>query len=199
LVDADIGTFATAFSRVVGAFRVHLKADEMDTLMRTYFKILEAYSISDVLLAAKACITKSRTFPKPADWLAECAALVHTKAPKDLRWMSVTEMDALAHAAATAYQQDPCFCPACHFAGVDDRPQRFIPTPDGRGGHETAFNSRLNRVEPIGHWAHGDELARWYAARDHFFGLFKTAVKRRQISPVLHLVGAVEREPGEEG
>jgi len=51
-------------------------------------------------------------------------------------------------------------------------------------------------VEIVGHWAHGEELARWYAARDAFFALAKRA-PRTLFDAVAVIVG--DREPGIEG
>ena len=88
-------------------------------------------------------------------------------------------------------------CSACCRAGIDERPIRFVPTLVSLvdDEYERAYNARRQQVEIIGHWAHGEELARWYAAHDHFFAL---AAKTPRIARLLTMAG-VEREPGQEG
>ena len=73
-----------------------------------------------------------------------------------------------------------------------DRPLRFVPTRDG-DTEARAFNSRRNVVEIVGHWAHGDELARYYAAQAAFYAL------RHHGPRVRALIALVARDPGEEG
>jgi hypothetical protein len=80
-------------------------------------------------------------------------------------------------------------------AGVTDRELRFVPTlVEDHSREERAFHPRRRRLEVTGHWAHGDELARWYVAREAFFA---RAPRRGPLARVLALVGT--REPGEEG
>jgi hypothetical protein len=60
---------------------------------------------------------------------------------------------------------------------------------------ERAFDHVRHRLVHVGHWAHGDELARWYAARAACFA----SVARS--SPIARALAVLvpEREPGEEG
>jgi hypothetical protein len=60
---------------------------------------------------------------------------------------------------------------------------------------DRAVDTERNRVVVTGHWAHGQELARWYVAREAFFA---SAPRRGPMARVLALVGA-GRDPGEEG
>lgn len=194
MVDSDVGTFDRAFRRLSGAFRLKLKPGEFEELSKTYFKLMDAYPIEAVLKAGKTCLTTQRTFPKPADWLAELSTSHGLPAPGiDRRWMTETEMDELARAIALHYEDLPCGCVACLEAGVSHRSLRYVPTMVLDDVVERAYHSHHARVEVIGHWAHGEELARWYAARDAFYAL---AVRHR-VPRVLQLVGV--REPGQEG
>jgi hypothetical protein len=48
----------------------------------------------------------------------------------------------------------PCTCLACVTAGISDRPTAYVPADE--------------RV-PKPRWIHGEELRRWWAARDAFW------------------------------
>jgi hypothetical protein len=56
------------------------------------------------------------------------------------------------------------------------------------------MHPRRQRVEVVGHWAHGDELRRWYAARA---ACLASAKKYPRL--VRRVLALVAREPGEEG
>jgi hypothetical protein len=114
--------------------------------------------------------------------------------------MHADEADDLARATAWCFEDAPCGCVQCYAAGVTDRPLRFVPTELGPDEYERAFNLRTGKVEIVGHWAHGDELHRWYAARDVFFALRRRA-PRTLFDALAVIVGEVvgEREPGMEG
>lgn len=203
MTDLEYPTFSEAFRRVITAFRLKLKAAEIDELTRTYFRMMTAYELDAVLAAGRVCIGKYRTFPKAADWLTELGPTTTRGCPEDLRHMSADELDVFEQAARTRYEDLPCACGACVHAGMTDRPLRFVPTLDGES-YERAYNPRTGRVELAGHWAHGAELARWYAARDAFFALapktpaFFALVEALTIRDG-ELVGAGAREPGMEG
>ncbi len=200
MTDFDFLKFTQAFGRVITAFRIKLTGSEREELTRTYFKILDAHAIDDVIAAGKRCIEKMRTFPKAADWLAELAQTQTATCPPDRRTMRVDEADELARATALRYDDQPCLCAACCRAGVDDRSLRFVPSEFSPDELERAFNPRTSRVEVVGHWAHGEELARWYLARETFYGLARRA-PRPLFDAVAVLVGdnGREREVGEEG
>jgi hypothetical protein len=196
MTDFDFVKFETAFGRVVTAFRLKLSATEREDLTRTYFRVLDTHAIDDVIAAGKRCLEKHRTFPKPADWLSELAHSSTVACPPDRRTMRVDEADELARAAALGYEDPPCVCLMCQAAAITDRPLRFVPSTFDGDELERAFNPRRGVVEIVGHWAHGDELARWYVARDAFFGLVRRA-PRTLLDAVRIIVG--DRVPGEEG
>jgi len=195
MTDFDFVPFETAFARMTSAHRLKLRPPERAELTRTYFKILDAHAIDDVLAAGTRCLGKLRTFPKAADWLAELAHTTTAVCPPDRRTMHVDEADELARAAALGYEDLPCHCRDCCESGIT-RPLRFVPSTFDGDELERAFNPRRGVVEIVGHWAHGDELARWYVARDAFFALAKRA-PRTLLDAVRIIVG--DREPGMEG
>ncbi len=191
MTDADFGTFDRAFGRVAGAFRLKLKKTELDDLSRTYFRVLEIYSLDLVLQAGKACIESCRKWPLAADWLAELSKGPATAScPTDRRQMSVAELDDHSRAEQLRYADEPCLCAECEHAGVMYRALRFVPTVQG-DDYEQAFNPRRGKVEIVGHWAHGEELRRWYAARAHFFAL-------KAKSPLRAMPVVAGRQPGED-
>lgn len=199
MTDFDYAQFEKAFGRVLTAFRLKLSAIERDELTRTYFKILDVHRIEDVVIAGKRCIEKHRTFPKAADWLAELAPVAAT-CPPDRRVMSVVEADELTRAVAMRFEDHPCLCSECVRAGIDAQPLRYVPSLRLDEDLEQAFDARRGRLEVVGHWAHGEELAAWYRARAAFYGLAQKT-PRALLSAVAVILGEVvdEREPGMEG
>jgi hypothetical protein len=192
VIDSDRVTFARAFQRVCGAFRLRFKANEAEDLTTTYFKILEPYPLDRVLLAGKQCMTVSRKFPLAADWVAAVVDL-SDRTPSDVRQMTIDELDEHEAAERARWEDAPCSCVACVRANVGQSPLRFVPTHATFSEDERAFNPRRQAVQIVGHWAHGEELGRWYDARARFYASAPKRFRR-----VLALVGAT-REPGMEG
>lgn len=193
MTDMDYGTFAAAVTRVMAAFpRFKLQPAKVSELTRIYFDALKGHDIAAVVQAGKACRDKHKTFPAIVEWLAE---LPPTPAcPADARHMTVAEMDAHDEAQQTRCEAEPCLCAECEKAGVMYRPLRFVPCLLPDGTYEHAYHSRLQRLEVVGHWAHGEELRAWYAARD---GLFGRKLPPTIASTLTTIFG--EREPGVEG
>lgn len=193
MVEPEFGTFDRAFRRVFGAFRLKLKAVELETLSRTYFKVLDGAPLADVLTAGKTCLLTCPKFPTIAQWSAALPvpAIAHVSA--DLRVMRTDEREAYTRAEALRWSDAPCGCWPCENAGMADYALRFVPD-DVHGVLERAIDTVRNRVVVTGHWAHGDELARWYYARDAFFA---SAPRRTPLGRALLVL--VSREPGEEG
>jgi hypothetical protein len=193
MFESDSGTFDRAFKRVCGAYRLKLNKTEAEELSQTYFKVLAPWPLDQVLAAGKQVMATCKRFPVLADWIAELPAPPSGRATSDSRYMTAGEMDDHDQAAAMRYVGDPCGCADCVDAGIQDRPIRFVLGDDD----QRAFHSRRNQIELIGHWAHGEELARWYAARDHFFSLGETKPRIRRLLTVVRAI--LEREPGMEG
>lgn len=194
MTDFDYDVFAQSLGRVMAAFpKFKLQPPKVTELTRIYFDVLKSHDIADVLQAGKACISKHKTFPAVADWLAELPRLVQR--PADARQMTVAELDEHERARQLGYEDEPCFCAECESAGVMHRPLRFVPT-ECLEEFERAFNPRKGALELVGHWAHGEDLRRFYAARDGFFAL-KTNQNTAPFVRLLALAGV--REPGEEG
>jgi hypothetical protein len=192
MTEPEYGTFDRAFRRVSGAFRLKVREGELETLSRTYFRVLDYAPLEDVLAAGKTCLASCRRFPKVAEWVAALPAPPIVTVAADLRVLPTPEREAYDRAEALRYQDDPCSCWACQDAGVTDRPVRFVPD-EVNGVLDRAIDTVRNRIVITGHWAHGDELARWYVARDAFFA---SAPRRTPIARAL--LALVSREPGED-
>jgi hypothetical protein len=190
MTEPEFGTFDRAFRRVCGAFRLRLTLLELEELSRTYFRVLADASLEDVLMAGKTCLRTQTRFPKPAEWAAALPAPPVVVAA-DLRVMATPEREAYTRAEVLRYQDEPCSCWDCQAAAVTDRPVRFVPD-DVNGTFDRAIDTVRNRVVMTGHWAHGDELARWYVARDAFFACL-TPIQRQKFALVYS-----GREPGED-
>jgi len=192
MTEPEFGTFDRAFRRVCGAFRLKVKPGDLEELSRTYFRVLDYAPLEEVLTAGKTCLTTCRRFPKVAEWV-DALPVPPVAVTADLRVLATAEREAYARAEALRYADIPCGCGACFRADVTDRPLRFVPD-DVNGVLDRAIDTVRNRIVVTGHWAHGDELARWYAARDAFFA----SVPRH--TPIARaLLVLVSREPGEEG
>jgi len=198
MIASEYGTFAIALRRLSSALGRRLSKDESEELPRTFFRLLEPFELPDVLDAGKTLATTAHSFPKPTDWIEVITvqrrqrdSLALLPAP-DRRQMSQDEAAELTRAKLLHFSAEPCGCPRCLVAQVDDRPLRFVPTVDDDGREDRALNPQTNAVELAGHWAHGDELARWYVARDACYALWRQAGPRTFPS-------VVSRDPGEEG
>jgi hypothetical protein len=184
---ADYGTFETAFKRLSSALRFK-PSDKDGELPRTYFRLLMEHPLAAVLDAARACARTRVAFPKPAEWIA---AIETPAAPPRVRQMPVDELAERDRAARLRYRDAPCRCADCCQAGVDDLAIRYVPTELLTGEPEVAYDARRQRTEVVGHWAHGEELRRWYEA--HAVVIQKAVRFPRLVAVV------ASREPGEEG
>jgi len=195
--DADFDTFGRAFRRVAGVFRLRVKPDALEELLTTYFRVLKHVRLDAVLAGGKICLAKYKYFPKPVEWLEAIPKNpTSSTPPADRRVMDANEASEYAEAQRLHYERDACSCRECLQAGISQKPLRFVPTLDREGEEERALDPNTNRVVIAGHWAHGEELARWYQAREQFFASGRTLTPRiRQMLPLT----LREREPGEEG
>jgi hypothetical protein len=189
----DFATFEVAFERMVTAFRTKLTVKETRDMPRIYFRALQTYPLDVVLLAGKWCVDHRKKLPPIVDWIEVLASRTPSTGPADARHMRVDELNAHERAAGLCYADAPCSCLECQAAGVDHLELRFVPTEMHDTAYERAYNARTKNLELVGHWAHGVELQRWYAARDAFNAL-------RDAHPVrgMRLLAAM-REIGMEG
>jgi hypothetical protein len=191
----DRRTFDQAFTNMTRAFRLRLKPTELEELTTTYFKILGAAPLEDVLAAGKTVLEQSRTFPKAAEWFQALPAGAR-ELTTDCRVMPADELADYHRAERQHYEDEPCSCLGCQLAGVTARPLRFVPDFTDQDRAELAYDNVRRRIVHTGHWAHGDELARWYTARAAFFA---SVPRHSPMARALLVLVPGEREPGEEG
>jgi len=191
----DRPVFDRAFRRLTVGFRLKLKPVQQDELLQIYFKAFEAIELHEVLAAAAACLNTGKKFPTVAEWLKALPGAPGGGDP-DCRVMGRDELVDYHRAERLHYQDDPCDCLMCQAAAVTMRSLRFVPDFLDDGRAERALDNERNRVIVVGHWAHGEELRRWYAARAAFYASVPRCSPMARAVAVL--VG-VEREPGQEG
>lgn len=193
MTEMDYGAFEAAMKRLSGAYQMRVRPAEWAATVREYFDALKHASLHDVLAAQQACRDTLKRFPRIVEWRAELP--VEGSKPTDARLMRHDEALEYLRAERQAFEDDPCFCLACQAADVTERPLRYVPDFTDTDREERAWNGLKDAMVTVGHWAHGDELARWYAARARFYG---AGAALRPFARVLQLIGA-EREPGQEG
>lgn len=205
MTGADFDAFGVMFRSMATAFTWKGKAGDFQALLIEYRDSLSAFTLEQISAAVQRCRDSMTRFPKIADIKSRIVAPVAT-AP-DVRWMSASEEAEFLRAERLVYDDEPCDCLICQGAGATHLRLRYVPdqTDDG---DERAFCQVKGRIVTPGHWAHGYELIRWYAARETFMTAFgsvlsknATAARRLRLPvkrdrPPLRLV---DREPGEEG
>jgi hypothetical protein len=200
MIPDDYRTFDRALRRVCGAFRLKLRGEEMAELTQTYFRVLELHPLAAVLDAGKRLIATSRRFPLAADWLTAIESPTHATAPAaDVRHMGATELAEYEAAERERFNGPACWCIDCRAAHVEDRPLRFVPTMLTPEVYETAYHPHKQRMQIAGHWAHGPELAAWYAARAECMAHAKRIPRFAALARILVRADRGEREPGEDG
>jgi len=177
MTEDDFATFDRAFRRLSGGYRLKVRSNDLDDLVRMYFRVLEAAPLDTVLSAGKVCLETLRTFPKPVDWLEAIRSLSPAGVVGDIRTMTDEEAAAWSRAERQRWQDEPCRCLVCQAAGVTHRFLRFVPEFTDAGADERAFHPGRQRIVTTGHWAHGEELGRWYTAGDAFYGKFPRATR----------------------
>lgn len=186
MTDSEIFPFMDTLRDVARVFPIRGDEHDLKQLGTAYFKALRRYPLAMVEAGAQRCIEQNKHFPKPAEWLD---AIPRGGVTSSIEELSVAERDDWLAAERGRWEGRPCRCQECRAADVTHRPLRFVPdvSADGRDARAQIGE----RVVTRGHWAHGDELRRWYAAKEHFWGLFDTALAGRGMGVTR------ERVPGE--
>lgn len=211
MTETDLFEFNIVFADVRRVFP--LRADETETrqLMSSYFGAFRRFPLPRVRAGAEACIATGTRFPKPAEWIK---AMPAPRVVATIAALETDEGDQWLDAERRCWEGRLCACAACQAAGVTARPLRFVPDFDEE---DRDLKGRIgDRVVTRGHWAHGDELARWYAAKEKFWGAFHAVVaskamgsktKKMRFEDRIAAIFAPkpppdppsDREPGEDG
>jgi hypothetical protein len=198
MTEQDVPAFGEVLRGVAAVFHVWR---DLDAMSPAYFKALRRFPLRQVADAGDRCTTLLKRFPKPVEW----AELVARPTAAGLLTLSPSEAAAHQEAEACHYELPPCRCADCQTAGIF-KPVRYVPDADDP-------RARLgDRVITRGHWAHGYELVRWYAARAAFWtvarglGHRSTLLDPPALGPAARLpargferLSVGTREPGEEG
>lgn len=162
---ADEIAFANKFLELRRAFLLRGDHAEVQQMMQVYFKALIRFPLRAVLTGADVCIERHERFPKAAEWIRA----IPQKPAVECLPMQEPEAGEHRRAVSLFYEDEPCGCHECKRAEVSHRMLRYVPEEDRDG--QDAKMLLDGKVVVKGHWAHGDELKRWYAARDQFLAL----------------------------
>lgn len=176
MTERDEAAFTATFQRLRAIFPLRADTAELTQIARLYFRVLARWPIESVEAGADAWMSSGTRFPKPGEWVQ---AIPHSNVLA-LRALSDDEAAEHRRAVARKYEDEPCRCFLCQQASVTHRMLRYVPDEDinGRDLRGTLDGKSVVR----GHWAHGEELARWYVARDAYFAL-KQTVKPKTMRP----------------
>jgi hypothetical protein len=167
MIDGQLAAFVEVFLRVRRVFPLRAAPDEIAHVQGLYFRVLRRFTLEQVTDGADAWIERGTRFPKPVEWIRAMPRRDVVAA----RIEPLLEPDASEYLAAVQrkYQGDPCGCFLCVQAGVSHRFLRYVPDVDV---HDTDLRAELDgRIVVRGHWAHGEELQRWYAAHEAHWAL----------------------------
>jgi len=196
MTDADHVTFVEVFQRLRSVFPLRGEAREIEQIIRVYFRALSRFDVDAVERGADEWMSKGTKFPKPAEWIS-----VVPRGASAIQEATPTQAKEYYSALARRFEDDPCSCVACKSAGISHRMLRYVPDHDA---DDRDIQVQFGRqVLVLGHWAHGEELARWYRARDEFMALAsKVGLKPKAIpttkTQTLKQVAAYHAHPGEE-
>lgn len=212
MTDGDLGAFTEEVRRVATIFRFRASPLELTQVTHAYFKAFRSRALSAVIAGADAWITKGQRFPKPFEWL-EAMPRPGAK-PANVPTLNQDEAEEWYRAERLGWEDAPCACVVCTAAGVTDKPLRFVPEVDEHDRDRKVYEPIRSRTVTAGHWAHGEELVRWYVAKEKFFREFRAlsargsvrvpGTKKQRFYDRIEDIfrprpRLVEREPGEEG
>lgn len=206
MTDADLFPFLALFTTLTKVFPFRGDEAETSDIGRAYFKTLRKFPFDLVKVGADNCMAALEKFPKPAEW----AKHIPKRLPgPEIPPLTTAESAEWRDAEKRGYEGDPCRCRECCETGMDTMLQRFVPSEP----EERALLG--DRMVLRGHWIHGDDLRRWYAAKEKFWTEFRNGVGAktmgaptilRKMSATERIEAAfakhrtaIEREPGEEG
>lgn len=165
MTEQDYDLFLAEFRRLAAALeRYKAMPADMSAKADAYFHVLKALSLREVVAKADAWLARETKMPKPAEWagiVVQGAAPVPPLPEDEAReWLA---------AERRQWQDEPCGCFTCRRFNVADHPRRFVPMLDA---DDRDVRGRIGqRIVTRGSWIHGEELMRWYLARENFLAL----------------------------
>lgn len=173
MTERELVVFLETFRSLARVFPRRGEADDLQQLGASYFTALRPYPLAQVQAGAEVCLQGSRYFPKPAEWIA---AMPRSAPAADGPTLTRAEAETYADAERRSYEREPCRCAACVAAGVDWKPQRFVPEVTADDRDRTVRDPIRDRIVTAGHWAHGVELAGYYRAKGTFYAQYHAAL-----------------------
>lgn len=201
MMNADYDAFVGEFRRLAAALeRYKLSPAETSAKADVYFQVLKKFTLIEVTAKADHWLASETRMPKPVEW-----ASVIVRRTIVLNAMTLMEAQAYAAAEAAGWEGEACGCQSCVEAGVTDKPLRFVPDFDANDTTITKTNPLKNdRAVATGHWAHGDELRRWYVAKDAFWQkvaelklMSKAAIAKAEKMPLEKRIEQIFKKKGE--
>lgn len=176
---ADLFAFMATFRQLLGVFPKRLDEHEIEDLSKAYFHTLRRFDITDLQAGAEAWMQRGKFFPKPAEWRESIprAAVVAVA----LEPLTAVEAAEYLDAERRKREGDPCACRRCVSAGVDHRFVRYVPEADEQGRDLRGVIGE--RVVVRGRWIHGEDLRRWYEAKDIYNAAFTRAARMKTMRP----------------
>lgn len=164
---ADYLAFVDVMRTLQTIFKLKAEAGDFKLVMKAYFDALAKYDIAQVRAAVDRWIARGKYFPKPAELVEMMPAREQLRAA-----MNDDDAREYLRAEKLGFEDAPCHCDTCRWAGATEL--RYVP--EWEIDPRTGYDRDVRVTEPItgrivvrGHWAHGEELLRWYAAKDAFW------------------------------
>jgi len=171
--DAELFAFMAIFRELLQVFPKRLDEHDIGQLGTSYFAALRRFTIPQIQSGADVWIQRGKFFPKPSEW--------RESIPRDVTpsvaLAEFTPFEAAEYLDAERkhWEAEPCACRRCEGAGVSHRFLRYVPEADEHGMDRRGLIGA--RIVVHGHWAHGEELGSFYAARERFWSAFRAQLE----------------------
>ena len=167
MTEQDYDAFLVEYKRLSAALE-RFKQTPEDVVRKSdvYFHVLKRFPLREVTAKADSWLARESKMPKPAEW----AAVVITAPAVEIPVLPEGAAREWLSAERDRWERTPCACRECAAAGVSDLPRRFVPEFDANGQDR---HVRIGgRIVTAGHWAHGQELAGYWVAREAFWAKY---------------------------
>ena len=161
---AQVFEFQSLIKRVAAVFRVRTDTEDFKGLASSYFRALSKSDLGDLERGADAWIATGERFPKPHEWVKAIP-----RPERVYRVMTDTQAREWHRAERLGWEDEPCACLDCKAAQVEWKPIRFVPDVTDYEDVVLMKDPIRDKIQTAGHWAHGEELKRWYAAKGAFW------------------------------
>lgn len=170
MTERDYERFSEWFEVLAVSHRMQASEDTRGKMKAEYFDVLRSYPFDAVEFAYQNLRRKMKKWPVPADWLENLPPFASVSR---LETISADELQATDEAERLGYERvEVCHCVICQRELAAPLQSRFVPRQDGNGTViERRHPNRVGRPIILGRWIHGNDLRRWYLARQQFYDL----------------------------